>query len=670
MLKVLGRQLLKKSNYTFLFNHFYVYGIGLILWILTMKFHVLVIGLIIFLYHARKHILWPLMIFLYVFYTFCFIVHTPTEKTINQSYIILEVTSYESYYRYRISDGLYTYHLNYRQSYDVGNRLYVEGKLHLYRKQTMPGGFNSYRYWLGQGIQGQIRASKVILENNKIGIRFNSKDILILDLFKDYNFIDSRMVDHLFKLSSLHLSFLVYLVIRLMYYLDIKDQQKYIILSMALMVIYFIGFAVIVLRLTIKYFIKYLNLKLKLHISNFNIEWLTFVLLLLINPFIIYNQTFLVIYALIWILQLKTMKSRILDMILIPMIISPFLLHWYQEISWLSLVVVPIFAVGLRYVFIPTILLASILPMFNLLPYLTRIILDIEAFISLYDVKVYFVQLKGLMWVIYFGLLIFISASKTYKVFYKRLGMYVVICIISFLYTFKPLTDQVIFLDVGQGDSAVIFKDNHVVVVDAYKNVSSFLKHHYVYQIDYLILTHTDTDHVLEAAALIENFEVKYVVLNAYGTYNIKHPNMIYIGKDNLNVENDIGIIFFGPMTDFNDTNDNSIVFKINVLEKDFLFTGDIGIKAELRYVSDYGHLLKSDILKSPHHGSKTSSSTLFLNTVSPKIVVVSVGPFNMYQLPDEEIIFKYEKSGLYIHQTKDLGALLFIYDTMKNFPP
>lgn len=123
-------------------------------------------------------------------------------------------------------------------------------------------------------------------------------------------------------------------------------------------------------------------------------------------------------------------------------------------------------------------------------------------------------------------------------------------------------------------------------------------------------------------------------------------------------------------MTDFNDTNDNSIVFKINVLEKDFLFTGDIGIKAELRYVSDYGHLLKSDILKSPHHGSKTSSSTLFLNTVSPKIVVVSVGPFNMYQLPDEEIIFKYEKSGLYIHQTKDLGALLFIYDTMKNFPP
>src|SRR5690554_3804302 len=135
---------------------------GLILWILTMKFHVLVIVLIIFLYCTRKHILWPLMIFLYVLYTFCFIVYTPTFKTIDQSYIVLEVTSYENYYRYRISDGLYTYHLNDRQSYDVGNRLHVEGKLHLYRKQTMPGGFNSYRYWLGQGFQGQIRASKEI----------------------------------------------------------------------------------------------------------------------------------------------------------------------------------------------------------------------------------------------------------------------------------------------------------------------------------------------------------------------------------------------------------------------------------------------------------------------------------------------------------------------------
>lgn len=384
----------------------------------------------------------------------------------------------------------------------------------------------------------------------------------------------------------------------------------------------------------------------------------------------IYNQTFLVIYAFIWILQLKTIKSPFLDMLLIPMIISPFLLHWYKDISWLSLIVIPIIALGLRYIFIPTILLASFIPMLNVLPYLTKIILEVEAFISLYDIRLYFVHLTGFMWVIYFGLLIYISASRTYKTFYKRVAIYAFIIMISFLYTLKPLEDQVIFLDVGQGDSAVIFKDNKVIVVDAYKDVSQFLKHHYIYEIDYLVLTHTDTDHVLEAETLINDFYVKQLILNGYSQYELMHPNIHYVKHDNLDIKNDLGMIFLGPILDFKNTNDNSIVFKIDVLGKSFLFTGDIGIQAEAKYVETYGSLLSADVLKSPHHGSKTSSSTLFLNAVSPKIVVVSVGLFNMYQLPDDEIILNYRKYGMYIHQTSDLGSLLFIYDTMKNFPP
>src|SRR5690554_272714 len=670
MLKVLELLPLKKSKFTFLLNHFYIYGIGLTLWILTLNFIGLGVVFFIFLYRVRKHIVWPLMIILCGFYTLCFIIYTPISKPTNKTYIVLDVTPYETYYRYRVSDLLHTYHLNIRQNFDVGHTLHIQGDIHLYRKQTIPGGFNSYTYWLGQGVHGQIRASNITLKNDSIGINLHRHDILILDLFKDHNFIESKMVHHLFKLSALHLSFLVYLVMKVMYYLDIKDQQKYIILGVGLSIIYVIGFAVIVLRLTIKYFIKYLNLKFKIHMTNFNIEWLAFVILLLINPFMIYNQTFLVIYAFIWILQLKTIKSHILDMLLIPMIISPFLLHWYKDISWLSLIVIPIIALGLRYIFIPTILLASLIPMLNVLPYLTKIILEVEAFISLYDIRLYFVHLTGFMWVIYFGLLIYISASRTYKTFYKRVAIYAFIIMISFLYTLKPLEDQVIFLDVGQGDSAVIFKDNKVIVVDAYKDVSQFLKHHYIYEIDYLVLTHTDTDHALEAETLINDFYVKQLILNGYSQYELMHPNIHYVKHDNLDIKNDLGMIFLGPILDFKNTNDNSIVFKIDVLGKSFLFTGDIGIQAEAKYVETYRSLLSADVLKSPHHGSKTSSSTLFLNAVSPKIVVVSVGLFNMYQLPDDEIILNYRKYSMYIHQTSDLGSLLFIYDTMKNFPP
>src|SRR5690554_7772849 len=107
-------------------------------------------------------------------------------------------------------------------------------------------------------------------------------------------------MSHLFRLSSIHLTFIIMIVMKLLYYLDIENQKKYMLVSIFMFIVYFVGFSVIVLRMCIKYFIQYLNLKLNIELDNFNIESLTFISIICIQPYVVYNQSFLVIYTLIF----------------------------------------------------------------------------------------------------------------------------------------------------------------------------------------------------------------------------------------------------------------------------------------------------------------------------------------------------------------------------------
>ncbi|MCJ7552868.1 MAG: hypothetical protein MUO34_03190, partial [Ignavibacteriaceae bacterium] len=90
-----------------------------------------------------------------------------------------------------------------------------------------------------------------------------------------------------------------------------------------------------------------------------------------------------------------------------------------------------------------------------------------------------------------------------------------------------------------------------------------------------------------------------------------------------------------------------------------FLFTGDVERKAEEYYVKKYGHFLDVDILKVPHHGSKTSSTKPFLDLVSPKISVISVGIKNKFNHPSQDIIERLEDYNTRIYRTDLVGAIL-----------
>ena len=457
---------------------------------------------------------------------------------------------------------------------------------------------------------------------------------------------------------------------KFMYYLDVKDMHKYLLVSILMAILYFVGYSILILRMCIKYLISFLNSKFMLSMDAFNIECITFILILLLKPYVIYNYSFIVIYVLYFFMQLKTHSTIGYNFIIIPILIAPFLLTWYKEINILALLVIPLFASVLRYVFIPIIVVSSIFNDLNLIPMLTNIIQHIETFFNRYVIKFYMPNIEGIMWVIYFIIVIFLLASVRKKVFIRRLSIYMVWIFILFLYTFKPIEDQVVFLDVGQGDSAIIFKNNHVIVVDAFGSVTNYLKYMHVHTIDYLILTHPDLDHVKEAEALIDTFKIKHIIVSMYSSYDLKSNNIIKVGGNNLFIDEHIGLNILGPLVDLYDSNENSVVFQIDVGNYRYLFTGDIGLKAEASYIHTYGNKLQSDVLKVPHHGSTTSSGSAFILMVRPSIVVVSVAQRNVYNLPNEAVLLRYKDFGVYLHLTSNSGSLVIKESQMKNFPP
>ena len=111
------------------------------------------------------------------------------------------------------------------------------------------------------------------------------------------------------------------------------------------------------------------------------------------------------------------------------------------------------------------------------------------------------------------------------------------------------------------------------------------------------------------------------------------------------------------------DINENSIVMKLECFNTSILFTGDISQNIEEQLVGKYSTILKSDILKVAHHGSKTSSAEEFIEAVKPKVALIGVGKNNKFGHPNGDIIQRLEESGAKICRTDEDGEISILVD-------
>jgi len=255
-------------------------------------------------------------------------------------------------------------------------------------------------------------------------------------------------------------------------------------------------------------------------------------------------------------------------------------------------------------------------------------------------------------------------------------------------------TLKVTFLDVGQGDGSVVeFPDGHFLMIDAGPRTKSFdagarlvfpyLRYEHCSRLDAMMISHPHEDHIGGAPFLLAHLAVEEIWDNGdsldrpiYRLYrnSIRRKKIplraVLAGFHRLNWHG-ASIWIFYPITPSHQIghadppdreNNHSVVAKIRFGSRSFLFTGDIEQPVE-RQLLPFGTLLKSDVLKIPHHGSQTSSTLAFLKAVHPRYAVISVGAHNRFHQPSPEILYRLKRLNIQTLRTDREGAIIFSTD-------
>lgn len=273
----------------------------------------------------------------------------------------------------------------------------------------------------------------------------------------------------------------------------------------------------------------------------------------------------------------------------------------------------------------------------------------------------------------------------------KLVNIIITLCLLIFAYstysTAKEKDGQlkVYFFDVGQGDAIFIEAPNgNQVLIDGGPDNAVLQKlgetmPFYDKDIDMVILTHSDADHLTGLIEVLERYEVKNIVYSdiirnsaLYDVWrkaavreeaNIIDPalgKMIKLGNGvTLSTANPVELLD-GKVRD--KTNNDSVVLKLEYGETEILLTGDIEAKAERQIILN-GADIDADIIKIAHHGSKTSTTEEFLYEVSPQIAIIQVGAKNRYGHPSPEVLNRLENLGIKLYRTDVDGDTKVVSD-------
>lgn len=222
-------------------------------------------------------------------------------------------------------------------------------------------------------------------------------------------------------------------------------------------------------------------------------------------------------------------------------------------------------------------------------------------------------------------------------------------------------------LDVGQGLSVFIRTKYHTLIYDTGDKffegsdmgklvLLPLLKQKGIHAIDRLVISHPDKDHSGGLKSLEQEMQIKELIVNDRTYYqrglNCHHlPAWQWDGVD---------FRFFPIHKEFKAQNNHSCVLQISTPYQKMLLSGDIEAAAEAYLVDTYANDLASEVLLVPHHGSKTSSSLIFLNKVSPKIAIASQGFNNRFHFPHAQTIERYKALGVQFVTTEQCGMVSF----------
>lgn len=582
----------------------------------------------------------------------------------------------------------------FKDNYSFGDKIYIEGEISVPNNNTIPNNFNYKDYLYHKYIYYIIKIDKIkmISKNDNIFLNIKNSIYKRIDKIKYNNYlyafilgksyyIDSEVLNnykingitHLFALSGLHVSMFSSIILFILKKIKLSEKLSYFITSLFLIFFAFIAsFTPSIVRSVLFFILSSINNVYYLYIKPKYLLYIVFSILIFINPFYIYDTGFILSFCISFFILLFNEKNKINNNLLSILVISilstlsslPIIINMSYEINILGFINNLFFIPYVTYIVFP---LSIIVVFISKLSFILNFLIIIMEYVSkvssnIFNIKLIFPKMSLFLIIIYYVLLILIVKKINLKKIF--------IIYLSFLY-FRCDFDKnnyVYFIDVGQGDSALIVtKNNKSILIDTggkvgsnyslmKSNVIPFFKSIGIRKLDYLFITHGDYDHAGYGIDLVNNFNVKNRFTNK-GKYNslekklnIKSFNNSYIKIDNVE-------IYSLNSKLYNNENSDSLVLLVIIDNYKLLFMGDASINTEKDIMNNYdiGDVF---ILKVGHHGSKTSSSEEFINSVNPKYSIISVGKNNKFGHPNKEVLDNLSNSKIY--RTDIDGSIMF----------
>ena len=603
---------------------------------------------------------------------------------------------------------------------NYGDLIYLEGKLEIPKIATNYKGFDYRQYLKTQKIQGIVIADNVKIlkakyKNNliyqiqkKIKAIIKEKlpsetgDLLLAILLGDkkdlseqiqINFKNSNL-SHMLAVSGAHVS---YIIIGLTYITQnsIMGKRKARVFCIFFLIIFMaitnftpsVTRACIMAILTLVSKILYKKADIYTNIS------ISALIILLYNPYSLLDLGFQLSFGgtigiVIFMRFIKKkqeepkllnyIKQMALVSICANIIIIPIIMNNFNTVSLTFLVsnilASPILAIIVIVGF--SIIIISIIShsLSNLLVFWLNPILNLLIKISSFCSKLPFAKILVVTpyifnIIFYYTIILYLVNYNELKQFIKKetvILLSIILILSNFIFYILPQDLKIYFIDVGQGDSTLIVTPSKkTILIDGggsesfdvgEKVLLPYLLDRRIRKIDYIMISHFDTDHCKGIFTVIENLKVKNIIISkqAEKSENYKKFKEIVANKkiniilvkagDKIKIDKYIYFKILFPTEKLimqNPLNNNSIVSQLNYKSFKMLFTGDIEEIAEKEILNLQKDKLKSTILKVAHHGSNTSSTQEFINSVKPELALIGVGKNNTFGHPSECVVEK-----------------------------
>ena len=579
-------------------------------------------------------------------------------------------------------EKLYTYAKEHE--YEVGDYLKITGTKEKFESTAIESQFNFEEYLHKKGVIYELKPNKI---NISFSIPFTLKEYKLhflnhfsneqASLISAILFSEGDDSDITNTLTSLHLSKFasatgIYLYAYLSvinYFLSlIFKNEKWKILSLVTLIPYLIFTfpRLTIIRIFILEIMRYININfLNKRFRSIQLTGLLGIIFIIFDYHLAYQTSFIlgfsIPFAMIAIRNAaygyKKWRKKIVEMVGFELYFIPFEISFFNGIAPLSWM--------LHFLLSPLFILIALfsltcfyhIPIYPAVSFLINILSNILKGLNYISLEIYAPSMSQYLLVFYYFLFFTICYYRSIgfiPIHRPLLGLLGAFLIFYHLPVMNLVTEQVSFINVGQGDSCLIRKGNTTVLIDtgglqymdiATESLIPYLKKQRIYNIDLVITTHDDFDHMGGYDSLKENFRVKNY---------INTPESFPFSINGITFTN-----YNKHIAEYTEENDKSLVIGFRLMHKDFLIMGDAPIKVENDMMKENKNI-PCDVLKVGHHGSDTSTSDEFIKYLKPKDAIISAGKNNRYGHPKVSVISTLKRNKVNIYYTYISGTITY----------